>query len=463
MSSNAASNGWHMNSNDAATLGIICNERGKMSEKRNFSEKLTEIIGKIAGPLTKFSEITEVSAIVEGLISNMPVVVVGSIFLILYVLGTPSVGASGKALLPFLTPLAYKFVGVNTATIGFLALYSTITIAYHYGRKLKIDPLRSVLIALVTFLLFNYDAAADLLSGALTTSAFSASNLIVGMFVVFVSVRIYWFCLKNNIVVKMPEGVPPNIANSFGALIPLGISFTLAWLVRSIIGFNASAWMSTIFQPVSEGADNVFVFSGLTTLAGALWSVGIHGDNLITPIVEPLGQMWLAENTAALASGVSIYNLPRVAAGMLNTGLWTVSTRAAAYQSLLVLLLLSKARHLRDLGLAVLPSTLFNITEPILFGTPIMLNPFLMVPFLLNNFAGPFVGYLLNSLPIFGKFSAAVSWATPLPLLITLGTGDWKTILVYLGCLAVGIVIYLPFFREYEKDSVQKMAESSEE
>lgn len=432
-----------------------------MSEKKSFTDKLTDGINKIAAPLCKLSELPEVSAVVDGLVNLMPVIIVGSIFMILYVLGSPSVGSSGKALLPFLTPLAYKFVGVNSVTIGFLSLYATITISINYAKKLGVDQVRGCLIALVTYFLFNIDVMAAL-GGSIPTSVFSATNLVICMIVTMISVRIYWFCVTRNIVIKMPEEVPPNVGKSFGAIIPFAISFAVAWLIRSVIGFDANAWMLSIFKPISSSADNIFVFSGTATLAGALWSVGIHGDNLLVPFADTLGQMWLADNAAAMAAGASVYELPHVGAGMLSAGLYNVATRTTSYLALCVLLLTSRVKYLRSLGKAVLPSTFFNITEPILFGTPIMLNPFLMVPFLLTNLVGSALGYILNSLPFFGRVYTQVPWATPTIISYPLATGDWKVIIIWAILLAVGILIYLPFFRQFEKDSMKQEAAKEE-
>lgn len=433
-----------------------------MSEKKSFTEKLTDGINKIAVPLCKVSELPEVSAVIDGLVNIMPIIVVGSFFMILYVLGSPSVGDSGKALLPFLTPLAYKFVGVNSLTIGFISFYSVLTISLNYAKKLKVDQIRSCLIAIATYFLFNIDVM-EALSGSISVATFSATNLIVCMIVTFLSIRIYWFCIDKNIVIKMPEEVPPNVGKSFAALIPFAVSFTVAWLIRSVIGFNAYEWMLSIFSPVADAADNIFVFSGTATLASALWSIGIHGDNLLGPFANTLGTMWLATNQEALAAGTSIYNLPHVGAGMLSTGLYTVSTRAAAYLAVVILLLFSRVKYLRALGRAVLPSMIFNITEPVLFGTPIMLNPFLIVPFLLTNLVGSALGYILMGLPFFGKVSASVPWATPTPFLLPLATGDWKTVFIFVACLAVGILIYLPFFKAYEKDCEKNEAKKEEE
>lgn len=186
--------------------------------KRNPMEKITSKIQKLAGPMAKFSNLKSISSIVNGLMGTIPVILAGALFMILYVLGSPSVGTSGKALIPFLTPLSAKFLWMNTLTLSFMALYAAATISYNYGKKLELDGLTSAIIGLTTFFVFTIGGLDK--SGGINITAFSSSGLFVAIITSIFSIRVLWFFKKYNIVIKMPSSVPPQIGNSFSALLP---------------------------------------------------------------------------------------------------------------------------------------------------------------------------------------------------------------------------------------------------
>lgn len=142
--------------------------------KQGFIDKLTEQVMKISEPLAKLSGLPSIAAIQDGLVACMPILITGSIFLILYVLGSPVVGSSGKALLPFLTPYADKFAWVNSLTLGFMGLYCSISIPVSYGEKTgKLDTKTAALLGITTFLLFTLSGNDE--AGGISVAAFSAS------------------------------------------------------------------------------------------------------------------------------------------------------------------------------------------------------------------------------------------------------------------------------------------------
>lgn len=426
--------------------------------KRGFTDKLTEQVMKISEPLAKLSGLPSIAAIQDGLVACMPILIVGSIFLILYVLGSPIVGNSGKALLPFLTPLADKFVWVNSLTLEFMGLYCSISIPVSYGEKTgKLDAKTAALLGITTFLLFTLSGNDE--AGGISVTAFSASGLFVCIVTSLVSAKLYIFLLEKNIRISMPDSVPPNIGNAFTSLIPYGVCFTLAWFIRSVLDFDMVTWLIGVLSPLVSGSDNVFTFVILIFLSMLLWSVGLHGDNMLLSFMTPFGTIWLNENVEALAAGASVYELPHVLAGFGSTGLTRLVVWTAGVWPLVLFMILSKVKYLKALGWASLPSAVFTIVEPVIFGLPLALNPFLIVPFLLSTTISAAVGYFLMATPLFGKFYAMVPWATPPFILGPVGTGDIKTALIPFISMAIGVVIYLPFWRQYEKECMLKESE----
>lgn len=242
------------------------------------------------------------------------------------------------------------------------------------------------------------------------------------------------------------------------------MSMGVCWFIRTLLIIDVVAVLMGLLTPLVAGADNIFVATGSTFLAQLLWAVGLHGDNMFLVNFTPFGLMWIEENAAALAQGTSIYELPHILGGLGAGGglqrmmIWT----AAAWPSIF-LMLTSKVKYHKTLGLACLPPAIFTVVEPVVFGLPLALNPYLMIPFILSATVSMAVGYGLTMVGFFGRFFAALPWATPPFLLGPLGTGDIKTVLLPALAFVIGLVIYLPFWRAYEKHCLDEEAESEVE
>ena len=423
-----------------------------MKEKVSLVDRVGNLTNKIAGPLLKLADIPAIQAIQKGLVQTMPVIIVGSVFLILYVLGSPSIGDSGKALLPFLEPYASKLVVMNSLTIGFLALYASVTITMNYAEGLGVDIKTAGLLGLSTFIIINLNGTnAD---GLIDPTSFGATGLIVAILVALIAVKIYKLFVDKNIVIRMPDSVPPNIGNAFSSLIPFLAIFTLAWFVRTFLEFDTVSWLMGALKPIFTSADNIGTYVLRQGIVNLLWAVGLHGDNMFAvPVFNPFEIMWTAENAAAMAQGVSGTALPHI---MTYSGIDRLTNWTACAWPLIVLMITSKVKYLKTLGWACLPPALFTIVEPLIFGLPLALNPFLLIPYLLTSIVTAIVSYGAFALGLIGRFYATMPWATPPFLLGPIGTGDWKTIILVIVVFCIGLVIYYPFFKQFEKHEIKK-------
>lgn len=420
-----------------------------MAQKENFITKISNSVQKMSGPMAKFSNLKSISSIVNGIMGTLPVILTGAIFMILYVLGSPSVGTSGKALLPFLSPLASKFLWMNTLTLSFMSLYASFTIAYNYGKKLNQNGLNSGIIGLMTFLVLVLGGLDK--NGGIPIVAFSSSGLFVAIITSIFSVRILWLFEKYNIVIKMPSSVPPTIGNSFSALFPFIASAIIAWLIRDILNFDIVKWLNTILQPLVNKTENVWVAMLIVFITLLLWSCGLHGDGMFMTLFTPFGLQWLEMNSNLVAKGIAPEHLPHILAGLGQTGLIRMTVWTSAVWPLILLMLISKNKFLKTLGITSLVPGIFTIVEPVVYGLPIALNPYLLIPFIFSGTISTGIGYLLMSMPWMGKFFASIPWATPPFLLGPLGTGDWKTIIIVIISFGIGLVCYLPFWPMFVK------------
>lgn len=417
------------------------------SEKKSFMDKLTDFTTKISAPLGRFASTDIVSSIVAGLVSATPIIMIGSIFLIFFVLSSPSVGASGEPLIGFLAPLSDKFAVMNSLTMNLMSLYCAIAIPYHYGSRKKMNTLTCSLLGLATFIIFTINGVDE--TGSISVSSFSASGLFVCILTSILSVTILKFFLDHNIIIKLPSSVPPNVGNAFSAILPYALIFTIAWFFRTIINFDMVIWLNKLMEPFISSSDSLWMALFIPFVTLLLWSIGLHGDNMFWTLFTPIGLTWLDKNSQALASGTPVNELPSILAGIGQTGIIRLTMWTAAVWPLIFLMILSKRKHFKTIGLTSLAPGIFTIVEPAIYGLPIALNPYLMIPFILSGTISSGIGYLLMSTGIFGRFYAMVPWATPPFLLGPLGTGDLKTAIIPVLSFFIGLVIYLPFWKVY--------------
>ena len=249
----------------------------------------------------------------------------------------------------------------------------------------------------------------------------------------------------------MPSSVPPAIGNSFSALLPFIASAIIAWLIRDILNFDIVKWLNTILQPLVNQTENVWVAMLIVFITLLLWSCGLHGDGMFMTLFAPFGLQWLEMNSNLVAKGIAPEHLPHILAGLGQTGLIRMTVWTSAVWPLILLMLISKNKFLKTLGITSLVPGIFTIVEPVVYGLPIALNPYLLIPFIFSGTISTGIGYLLMSMPWMGKFFASIPWATPPFLLGPLGTGDWKTIIIVIISFGIGLVCYLPFWPMFVK------------
>jgi cellobiose PTS system EIIC component len=418
-------------------------------QKTSFLERISNfVVDRLAGPMSKFGNIPAVAAVRDGLVAIIPIVIIGSLFLLIALLGLPGT-FSEKALVPALSSTSPKLLVFFNMTMNFLSLYAAVAIGMNYAKHFKIDSINAALLSVVAFFMININD----LSNGMNVTNFAAGGLFAAIISSLISIKVYHFFLEKKITIKMPDGVPPNVANAFTALIPFFVIFTLLWIVRSILNFDITAFLNSVLGPVFSGTDSIFVYVPRVFVGLLLWSVGMHGDNMIGPIFEPLKLQWVAENAEALAKGVDLKDLPHV----WTTVVERLTVWPAAAWGILFWMWKSKLKQARTLASIATPAAVFTIIEPIVFGLPIVLNPFFIIPFILSGTIAAIVTYSAFSLHLINRVFVELPWATPPFISGYVATGgDWKGILIVLINFAIGIVVYYPFWKAYEKAESQK-------
>lgn len=288
------------------------------------------------------------------------------------------------------------------------------------------------------------------------TTFLGAKGVFVGLIVGIVTIEIYRFFVNRNLVIKMPEGVPPMVTNAFIALIPSAFVITFWWLVAVVLSIDIPSIIMNLFTPLVSTADtSVSVFIA-TFLNRILWSVGIHGGQVVGSVASPFWTQMTAANQAALQAGM---DLPYTFTGVFyDNYIWIGLAPLSA------VMIMSKSKRLKTLGWLSLPAALFNIGEPLIFGLPIMLNPLMMIPFVLGYMILAVLSVIAVTTGILPIPVLQVPWTMPAPIRTLMATsGNWGAVLyVILAWILLGLIFY-PFVKAIEKNDLKQAKEDETE
>ena len=381
------------------------------------------------------------SAIRAGMVSIVPLTIVGGIFMIVAFLPVPGWDARIGPYLPLLQiPV--------TATFGVLALVACFAIAYDLGKQLQQDAIVSATLATVTFLLIQVDPGTQ----ALNVDGFGSKGLFTAILVALVSVRVQKFFNDRDLVVRLPAGVPAIVYQSFQSLSPLCFLVIVFWFIRFVLAFDINAVVQWAFSPLVFALNTlpgILVYALVVTM---LWSVGINGDNAVDVVVAPIFLQYLAANVTAMTQGEP---LPYVTAYGFFTAFVNVGGTGATL-ALALILWNSKEPGFRNVSRASLPTQIFQINEPIFFGLPIVLNPVFMVPYVLCALILTSSSYLLMHWNVIHRPFVNVPWTTP-PIvghyLVT--GGDWKAAVWGAVSILIAMAVYFPFAKAAERQRLR--------
>lgn len=398
------------------------------------------------------------SAMQSAMMALTGLTMIGAISQILCSLGSESflgLFQSGDAVYTVLN-MPYQFT-MNYLTLWIVALFS-----FSYAKNMKLKaPVVSSVNTLISFLLVaGGTVVSESGQTGLDITFLGAQGMFVGFMVVFVSIRIEKFCVEKNIRIKMPDVVPSSLQNSFAAIVPflftVIVMLTVSTLVTALTGGAytvCTGFKALLAAPLGTltSVPGMFV---LAIFAALMWCFGIHGSNILSPIVVPLTIQAATTNAALHEAGqpliffpIALYVYKSAIGGTGNTF------------PLVLMGLRSKSKQIKAVSKISLVPGWFLINEPLTFGLPIMYNPILCIPYVLNI---PVIIALTWIAYETGFLSPA--WI-PITVLLPIGftqyfsTLKWKNAIWDYLMMIPCAIIYYPFFKMYEKQLVAKEQE----
>ena len=418
-------------------------------------EKLTRFIEeKIAPPLIKFSQMRYVQIIQRTFITFTGLLIVGSLFLLL-----ASFPVQGYK--DFIGTFSAKFAaasGVGTSFIGLFVVISAAfaTIEYYNKNGENNDILGPVILSVACFfLIVPAQTVKTFIEGkdpgtfvGVPTDFLGPKGVFAALIIAIVTAELYRFFVRKKLVIKMPEGVPPMVAQAFVALIPSLLIVTFWWVIRVVLNINLPQIIMNAFQPLVSAGDSVATVMTSSFLNRILWSVGIHGGNVVGSVASPIWTQMNVANQAAMAAGES---LPHLFSGVFyDNYIWIGLAPLSA------IMCFSKSKRIKALGVLSLPAALFNIGEPLIFGLPIVMNPLMMIPFVLSYMVIAVVAVVLVSTGILPVPVLTVPWITPAPIKAFLSTnGSFAAALFVIATWVILAVVFWPFVKAMEKNDLK--------
>lgn len=448
---------------------------------------VNKIQEKVLPPIMKFANSKVIVAIKDGVIVTMPLTLIGSIFLLLANLPFPSIKAWSNFMAGIFGPFWNDPLNqVVSATFGILALAAVFGIASQYAKNEGCDGISAGILGLVAFLIVTPSHSAvsvgtkvggvttkfaDNISAGIPSEWIAGKGMITAILVgLFVGYVYSWF-ITRDIRIKLPESVPAGVSNAFSSLIPGAVIILISAIVYTVFGLVTGGsfveWVYKVLQiPIQGLTDSLGGAIAIPFVICFLWWFGVHGATVIGGVMNGIYQANCLANQDVIKTGHTLVasgagRNAHIIAQQFQDNFITLGGSGITVGLVLAMILFAKSERLKTLGkLSIVPG-LFNINEPVLFAFPMVLNPFMFIPFILVPVMSGVLTYLSIYFGLVPAFTAVQApWTTP-PILSGLIVAGWRGAVLQIVIIALATIIYFPFFKIQDKEYVEEEASTA--
>ena len=410
---------------------------------------IQNVLQKYLFPIAlKVEQQKHLQAVKDGMMAIVPIIIVGSFCLVPVGLGN----LLGGGVAEFFTKYNALFTFPTYFTSNIMSLYSAFFIADSLAKRYDMhSPIIGMTAVMVHLML-----SVSIVDGAWSVAYLGAEGLFTSIIAGLFVPEVTRLMKKYNLVIKLPDSVPPMVSDSFSNLLPLVVDVVIATAVATLCleyaGVSFPALIIQVLAPAITHMDSVWAVMIIVFITQLLWFFGLHGPAITSSV-------WAA---FAIANGAA--NAAAVAAGLEPTHIFTfgfyygflnVSGSGITFM-LVIMMCLSKAKSLKSIGRVGLVPTIFGINEPIIFGTPILMNPFMFIPFVFGPVVISFICYQAMALGFVGLPLYESPGFLPPGFQAFFLTLDWKAVVLVLGCVLLMGLFYYPFFKAMEAEELKK-------
>lgn len=417
--------------------------------------KFTETLENILLPIAdKLNNNRYLGALRDGFMVALPFIIFGSLFVVLANIPFLDKIISENALAEYQSILG----PASASTLSIMGLFVIFGIAYKLTQHYKLEALYGGFAALASFIILTPQVLEGV-AGVIPASALGAQGLFLGIFTAFVSVELYRFFVKRNWTIKMPQGVPDAVSKSFSSLIPLTLTLTFFLAIRAILSYTPYETLQNfiytlIQQPLTSLGSGLVATIIAVLLIQVFWFFGLHGQIIVNSIMDPIWMTLSLENLEAFNAGLERPNI--VNNQFIDTFIVGMGGTGMTMAVILGIFLFTKSRQLKNLGKLGGPAAIFNVNEPLIFGLPIVMNPMVIIPWLLSPVVVTIVTYFAMSTGLVPVSTGVhVPWTTPIFISGMLVTNSIAGAIMQLVNLVIVVLIWLPFLRILDKQYFQ--------
>ncbi|MEG0365373.1 MAG: PTS transporter subunit EIIC [Coprobacillus sp.] len=423
----------------------------------------------------KVSSNLYISSLRDGFAVTMPAMIIGSFLTLLINFPIPAVAE-------FLTSTFgdnWKIFinGIYNATIPLISMLATISITYFLTKKLKGDVISTIVVNIMLYFMFLPQASytlteggkSILLGGSYSTNYMGAKGFFLSILLgLLIPPLLKKLCEVKFLTIRLPDSVPPSVLSSFLVMIPALIILLIGGVIQFLLMTYAKVDLFTFIYQVIQTPIREIV--GTSYLGGLLscfftyaaWFFGLHGGLLMGPINTVVFGELMPANIAAFAANEAIPNF------FVGVPFFEVFTKMGGGGNVLALivavLVVAKTSEYREVAKIGLVPSLFNISEPVVFGLPIVFNPILVIPFLIAPLVCYSIAYFASAIGSIAPIVIQVPWTIPIGINMFLSTaGDVMSVLWQIGLFVLSVAIYIPFIRISEKANAKLHTNNSEE
>lgn len=417
----------------------------------------------------KISRNIYLQAIKDGFLGCMPIVLTSSIFLLIATLP----GVVGITLPQPLIDWCNKLYNFTMGVMGIMVAGTTAkNFTASMNRRMPAGKVLndgstmvaaqcSMLLLAVTQFTTKFDGSE---LSVFDCTSMGTRGLFSAYIAAFITVWVYKFCVSRDLTIKLHKEVPGAIAQNFRDIIPFGGAVIICGIidvvVRNLMGVPFSELLIKLLSPLFTAAET---YPGLILIQAAtafFWFIGVHGPSIVQPGIDPIRLANQAENLQVLLAG----GHPAHSLTFNMSLVGEFGGTGATFIVPLLLILFMKSKQLKAVGKASIVPVAFAVNEPLLFGAPMILNPYMLIPFVAAGCVNVSVAkFFIDNVGMNG-FSFVVPWATPAPIGIFITTNFQLIALVFVAIIILlDAIIYLPFLKAYDKLLCDQEAERAAE
>lgn len=417
------------------------------------------VVAPIAG---KISAQKHVIAVKDGFVATMPFLIVGSLLLVLAFPPSDS-GFFFEGWHSLINSIGQdNILAPFNVSMGIFAVYAAFGIGFSLAESYKLRPMNTGMLSMFAFVLAAAPMTTVEIGGVLPGAFLGGAGAFTAILCGLLVPEMQRLLIKYNIRIKMPEAVPPKISASFDLLIPIVFISVIIMVMNTLLaqhGLKIPSAIMELFKPLVLASDSYFAALLAVMLIQLLWFSGIHGGSVVGGIIAPMLLVNLGLNQEALAAGEA---LPKIFVNPLVDFFVFVGGAGGTF-GLVLLMMRSKATQLKTIGKMSIVPGMFNINEPVIFGTPIVMNPIYFIPWIVAPFINTTIVWMAFKTGFVAKIIALPPWTMPAPIGAVMSTNSITAAVVVLACLTVSMVVFYPFMKIHEKQLLteEKAAEQA--